>query len=305
MLLKETWHRICLYISAMEAIMSKLKEKQTNDDVLRTYFDQIKSIPLLTFEEELELSKKIQQGDTAARQKLIESNLKLVVKIAKCYVTSDVSLIDLIQEGNMGLIHAAEKYDHNKNVRFSTYANWWIKQSITRSLTNKRRAIRLPHRKEELFRKIQRADHHLSQELMRKPSSEEIAYEIGISACEVNNILNLTSGMVSLEMDCSNDEDSASVVELYEDYTYSPERALLKKSARDDTIRYLNRLKEREKRILTYRFQLNGGERYTLKKIGDKMGISPETVRQIELKALQKMRQDAADLKNFVTLEAM
>ena len=285
--------------------MSKLKSKQSSDDVLKTYFDQIKSIPLLTFEEELELSRKIQQGDEDARQKLIKSNLKLVVKIAKCYVTSDMSLLDLIQEGNMGLIHAAEKYDHAKNVRFSTYANWWIKQAITRSLTNKRRAIRLPHRKEELFRKIQRADHQLSQELMRKPNSEEIAFEVGITPAEVDNILNLTNGMISLEVDSTYEEESASIVEMYEDYTYSPERALLKKSARDDTLRYLNRLKERERRILTYRFQLNGGERYTLKKIGDKMGISPETVRQIELKALQKMKMDAAELQHFMPLEAM
>jgi RNA polymerase primary sigma factor len=285
--------------------MSSLKEKYPVDDVLKTYFDQIKSIPLLTFEEELELSKRIQKGDEAARKKLIESNLKLVITIAKAYVMSDVPLIDLIQEGNMGLIHAAEKYDHKKNVRFSTYANWWIKQSITRSLTKKRRAIRLPQRKEELLRKIQRADHQLRQELMRRPSSEEIAAEIGSSSCEVSTILNLTNTMLSLEIESSKDGDAVSPMDVYEDYTYSPERALMKQSLRDDTLRCVNRLKERERWILTYRFQLNNEERYTLKKIGDKMGISPETVRQIEIKALQKMRIDATELKDCMILEAM
>ncbi|MDR2900492.1 MAG: RNA polymerase sigma factor RpoD/SigA [Treponema sp.] len=285
--------------------MSRSSEKYPIDDVLRTYFNQIKSIPLLSFEEELELSKRIQKGDKAARQKLIESNLKLVITIAKNYVMSDVLLIDLIQEGNLGLIHAAEKYDHKKNVRFSTYANWWIKQAIARALAKKRRAIRLPQRKEELLRKIQKVDQYLRQELMRRPSSEEIAAEIGIQSSEVNAILNLTTNMLPLEMESSYNEDSVSIVDVYEDYTYSPERELIKQSIRDDTIRHVNRLKERERRILTYRFQLNNGESYTLKKIGDKMGISPETVRQIEIKALKKMRLEAKDLEYCMNHEAM
>jgi RNA polymerase primary sigma factor len=285
--------------------MAKIKEKYLVDDVLKTYFDQIKSIPLLSFEDELELSKRIQKGDKEARQKMIESNLKLVVTIAKAYILSDVPLLDLIQEGNIGLMLAAEKYDYSKNVRFSTYANWWIKQAISRSLAKKRRAIRLPQRKEDLLRKIQRAEHYLRQTLMRRPNSAEIAAEIGISADEVNTMLNLSTNMLSLEMELSQHEDSVSVVDVYEDYTYNPERALIKQSLRDDTIRHVNRLKERERKILTYRFQLNNGERYTLKKIGDKMGISPETVRQIEMKALEKMKIDAKDLKDCMLMEAM
>lgn len=285
--------------------MANVKEKYLADDVLKTYFNQIKSIPLLSFEEELELSKRIQKGDKEARQKLIESNLKLVITIAKAYVISGVPLIDLIQEGNLGLIHAAEKYDHKKNVRFSTYANWWIKQAISRSLAKKLRAIRLPQRKEELLRKIQRTEQHLRQEMMRNPSSEEIAAEIGISSREVNTILNLAHSILSLEVDSSQEGDAGSIVDSYEDYTYSPERALMKQSVREDTLRHVNRLKESERKILTYRFQLNNDEHYTLKKIGDKMGISPETVRQIEIKALQKMRLDAEELKDCMMLEAM
>jgi len=142
-----------VYHGFQERFMTKQTDDNRQEDVLRTYFGQIKMIPLLAFEEELELSRRIQRGDELARQKLIESNLRLVVKIAKGFVSADVPLLDLIQEGNLGLIHAAQKYDYAKNVRFSTYANWWIKQAITRSLANKRRAIRLPHRKEEALKK--------------------------------------------------------------------------------------------------------------------------------------------------------
>jgi RNA polymerase primary sigma factor len=284
--------------------LSKRQEALYNDDILQAYFNQIKGIPLLTFEEELELSKRIQTGDPDARRKLIEANLRLVVKIARFYMTSDVSFMDIIQEGNIGLMHAAEKYDYLKNVRFSTYASWWIRQSISRFLANKRRTIRLPHRKEELLRKIQRAYHSLSQVLMRQPNTDEIAEEIGIPLEDVEYILYMTNGMVSLEMESGND-DSAAVVDLHEDYTYSPERAMLKKSSRDDTLRFLSRLKERERRILTYRYQLDGGEQYTLKKIGAKMGLSPETVRQIEIRALNKIRRDGRALWDALYDEAM
>ncbi|MDR0689104.1 MAG: RNA polymerase sigma factor RpoD/SigA [Spirochaetaceae bacterium] len=284
--------------------MSKRQEALHNDDILQAYFSQIKGIPLLTFEEELELSKRIQTGDPDARRKLIEANLRLVVKIARFYMTSDVSFMDIIQEGNIGLMHAAEKYDYLKNVRFSTYASWWIRQSISRFLANKRRTIRLPHRKEELLRKIQRAYHSLSQVLMRQPNTDEIAEEIGIPLEDVEYILYMTNGMVSLEMESGND-DSAAVVDLHEDYTYSPERAMLKKSSRDDTLRFLSRLKERERRILTYRYQLDGGEQYTLKKIGVKMGLSPETVRQIEIRALNKIRRDGRALWDALYDEAI
>jgi RNA polymerase primary sigma factor len=281
-------------------MMKKIQNAAQSDDILQAYFNQIKVIPLLSFEEELALSKQIEEGDEQARRKLIESNLRLVVKIARAYLTPDVSIMDIIQEGNMGLIHAAGRYSYIKNVRFSTYANWWIRQSITRYLSNKRRAIRLPHRKEEILRKMQRAYHVLSQILQRQPTTEEIAAEVGVPPEEVDFILSMTSGVVSLEMETG--EDSAAVVDLHEDYTYSPERALMKKVSQNDTIQFLDRLKDKEKRILMYRYQLNGGERYTLKRISAKMGISPETVRQIEIRALQKIRKDADELKYCVAM---
>ncbi|AEF87001.1 RNA polymerase sigma factor RpoD [Treponema primitia ZAS-2] len=284
--------------------MEKKQLTSQSENALQTYFDQIKGIPLLSFEEELELSKRIQQGDDAARNRLIEANLRLVVKIARSYMTSDMPFMDIIQEGNLGLMHAAEKYDHKKQVRFSTYACWWIRQSITRSLTNKRRAIRLPHRKELLLKRIQRAYHSLSQTLMHKPTSNDLAIEIGIPVEEIEFILRMTSSLISLDMDAGTDE-SITVADLQEDFTYSPERAFMKKSSRLETIRFLNRLKDREKSILLDRYQLNGGERPTLKSIGDKMGISTETVRQIELRALKKMQPHAEELKTCMYLEAI
>jgi RNA polymerase primary sigma factor len=268
------------------------------DDDLKVYFDQCRAIPLLTFEQELELSKKIQQGDEAAKHTLVKANLRLVIKIAHAYRGPEVSFLDLIQEGNIGLMYAAEKYDHAKNVRFSTYANWWIRQSIARYLVNKRRAIRLPQRKEEILRRIQRSYHTLSQTLSRKPSTEEISVEIGVPAPDIECILSMTSGMVSLEAEAG-DGESAPAVDLHEDYTYSPERAFMRKLYQDETMRSLDKLKDRERQVIIYRYQLNGNKRHTLKNIGDKMGLSPETVRQIELKALRQIRTTDSELRTM------
>ena len=265
-----------------------MTEKKQN--LLQIYFNQISVFPLLTFEEELEMARQIQAGDEKVRQRLVESNLRLVVKIARAYLGPGLSFLDLIQEGNIGLIHAAERFDPARRVRFSTYANWWIKQSIIRFLANKRRMIRLPHRKEEILRRIQKSYHALTQELSRNPSSEEIAGEIGVRPEEVNAVLAMANSILSLDSD-SDDSGTAGILEYHEDYTYNPERAFLRQDSRAATMRVLNSLKEREKTILMYRYQLNGSsERQTLKTISDKMGISPETVRQIELRALRKIR---------------
>jgi RNA polymerase primary sigma factor len=279
--------------------MSKRRAKgSAEDDSLKSYFDQIKKTPLLTFEEELELSRRIEQGDTEARQKLVESNLRLVVKIAKSYLTPDVSFLDLVQEGNVGLLKAAGKYDHRKNVRFSTYASWWIKQSITRALSNKRRQIRLPHRKEDALRKIQRAFNTLSQKLMRKPSVEEVAAELGMEVDEVVQILNMSTSTVSMDSDLNS--ESGTLHDVYEDYSFSPDREVLQNALRDETLQFLGRLREKEKKILLYRFAFYGGKKYTLKRISDELGISPETVRQIEIRALRKLREHAGELKEYV-----
>jgi len=277
----------------------KVHRSNIRDDSLEAYFDQIRKISLLTYEEELELSRLIQKGDEKARRRLVESNLRLVVKIARNYITSDVSWMDLIQEGNVGLMYAADKYDHLKQVRFCTYAAWWIRQSINRFLSNKRRTIRLPHRKEEILRKIQQAYHTLSQIHMRQPKVEEIAAEIGIPKGDVEFLLSIAHGFISLETD-RNNNDAATTMDFHEDYTYSPEHELMRKSSREATLQVLNNLKEHEKRILIYRYQLTGGKRYTLKNISDKMGLSAETVRQIELKALRKLRCHSEDLRCYM-----
>jgi RNA polymerase primary sigma factor len=277
------------------------REQQTSgdkDDILKSYFDQIRRTPLLSFEEELDLSRRVEKGDEAARDKLVESNLRLVVKIARQFVTQDVALIDLIQEGNLGLIRAAQKYDYSRNVRFSTYASWWIKQSITRSLANKRRAIRIPHRKEEALKKIQRAYTMLSQVLMRSPTTAEIAKETGIAQGEVEAILEMSNATVSLDMETS--IENGSLMDVFEDRTYSPDRDVILSSVRENTLDFLARLMEKEKRILMYRFEFFGGKKYTLKRIGEEMGISPETVRQIEIRALSKLRENADELRDYV-----
>jgi len=268
------------------------------DDILKSYFDQIRRTPLLTFEEELELSRRVQAGDDKARDKLVESNLRLVVKIARQFVTPDVALIDLIQEGNLGLIRAAQKYDYNRNVRFSTYASWGIKQSITRSLANKRRAIRIPHRKEEALKKIQRAYTMLSQVLMRSPTTAEISKETGIQPAEVDSILEMSNATVSLDMETS--IENGSLMDVFEDRTYAPDREVIDASVRENTLDFLARLMEKEKKILMYRFEFFGGKKYTLKRIGEEMGISPETVRQIEIRALAKLRENAEELRDYV-----
>lgn len=274
------------------------KKRICQEDPLKTYFEQIRKTPLLSFEEEIELSKRIQSGDAIAKENLVKANLRLVVKIAKTFVTSDVSLLDLIQEGNLGLLKAADKYDYRKNVRFSTYASWWIKQAIVRSISNKKRTIRLPHRKEELLRRINKAFNYLSQTLMREPGIEEIAKEVGLSEEEIIEIMNLPHSVVSLDKDSS--DDSTNIQDVFEDYSYDPDREFIKKSLKEDTMKHLEALQRKEKEIILYRFSFMGGKKHTLKTIGDRMGISPETVRQIEIRALKKLSEFADDLRVYV-----
>jgi len=269
--------------------MRKAKNPRNGDNFLTAYFDQIKKIPVLTFEEELELSRRIQNGDEASRRRLIESNLRLVAKIARSFLAQDVFYMDLIQEGNIGLVRAVDKYDHLKQVRFSTYATWWIRQAIARSLTEKRRAIRLPRKKEEVLCQIQQSKHTLAQLYKRQPKTNEIAAEIGVSCEDVESVLGLTQSFAPLESEG--------------DYTYNPEWALVKKSSREVTFQVLNKLNDRERNILIYRYQLNGGKRQSLKNIGDKMGLSTEAVRQIEFRALLKLRSHAEELRPYI--EAM
>jgi RNA polymerase primary sigma factor len=268
--------------------MKETSSAKDHEDILNSYYAAIKRVNLLNAEEERDLAYKIAAGDESARRRLIEANLRLVVKIARSYVTPDMPLVDLIQEGNVGLIKAAEKFDGNRNVRFSTYASWWIKQSITRALVNSRRAIRLPHRKEELLKRVQRTYNVLTQVLQREPSTAEIATELLIPLEEVESVMNMATTLVSLDAEAG--EDSGSVADIYEDYTYSPDGEILEECDRKEALDMLEVLLDKEKQILLYRFEFCDGEKYTLKRIGTELGISPETVRQIEKRALRKLR---------------
>ncbi|MCL2237066.1 MAG: RNA polymerase sigma factor RpoD/SigA [Treponema sp.] len=280
------------------------KSIKSSDNLLDMYFKQIKVFPLLSFEEEMVLSKKIQDGKTDALHKLVNSNLRLVIKIAGLFNVPDIPILDLIQEGNIGLIQAAKKFDYRKNVRFCTYASFWIRQFINRFISNKRRLVRLPQRKEEVLKKIQRTYHILCQSLMHQPNNYDIAKELGISVHDVDTYINISADSLSFEQNM-NDDENISAVDIHEDYTYCPERSLMKQASHDSTMRVLDNLKDREKSILSYRYQLNGCERHTLREIGDKLDISPETVRQIEQRALRKIRNHANELRECMYVEAM
>lgn len=279
------------------------KTLKSNEDLLETYFKQIKAFPLLSFEEELELSKQIQEGNTAALHKLINSNLRLVVKIAGMFSVPEIPILDIIQEGNIGLLNAAKKFDYRKNARFCTYSSWWIRQFITRFITNRRRLVRLPLRKEETLRKIQRTYNTLCQTLMHQPNNADIAKELGISVQDVDSVVSFTTDSLSLNQNVN--DEAANTMDIHEDYTYNPERSLMKQVSLDSTMSILSKLKDRERRIINYRFQLNGCKRHTLREIGDKLDLSPETVRQIEIRALKKIRKHADELRESVYLEAI
>ncbi len=275
-----------------------IKKEPRSESNLSAYLYQLKKDKLLTADEEKSLSKKILQGDGQARETLIKSNLRLVVKIAKGYISREMDLLDLIQEGNLGLIKAADKFDFRKNVRFSTYASFWIKQSIARALSNKSRLIRLPHRKEEKLRKVTRAQQKLSKDFGRTADNSELASETKIDQDEIRSILNLPDKVLSIES--SNNDDSFSLKNTVEDPKYNPDNIVMKNYLKEKTEEMLDILTEKEKKVLLYRYSFLKGEKYTLKDIGEQLFISPETVRQIELRALKKIREHFSHLKEFL-----
>ena len=278
--------------------MAVLKAERQTDNSLKTYLYQISADKLLTADEEKGLSKRILKGDADAREVLINSNLRLVVKIAKGYLTHDMELLDLIQEGNVGLIKAAEKFDFRKNVRFSTYASFWIRQSIARAISNKSRMIRFPHRKEERLRKISKAQQKLTRDLGRDPHLEEIVEETKIDEKDVRSTLTLPSRIVSIES--TSDSDLFSLKHVVDDPKYSPDYIVMRNYLKEKTQLMLDILTEKEKKVLLLRYSFLQGERYTLKEIGKKLEISPETVRQIEMRALRKIREHFSHLREFI-----
>ncbi|MFI5358598.1 MAG: RNA polymerase sigma factor RpoD [Halanaerobiales bacterium] len=267
------------------------------DDPVRMYLKEIGKVPLLTADEEIELAKRMEQGDEAAKRKLIEANLRLVVSIAKKYVGRGMLFLDLIQEGNLGLIKAVEKFDYRKGFKFSTYATWWIRQAITRSIADQARTIRIPVHMVETINKLIRVSRQLLQEMGREPTPEEIGKEMGISADKVQEIMKIAQEPVSLETPIGEEEDSHLGDFIEDEDAPAPAAAasyILLKEQLDDV---LDTLTEREKRVLELRFGIEDGRPRTLEEVGKEFGVTRERIRQIEAKALRKLRHPSRSKK--------
>lgn len=273
------------------------------DDSVRLYLREIGKIPLLTSEEELALAKRVVAGDKKAKDQMAEANMRLVVSIAKRYVGRGLDLLDLIQEGNTGLLRAVEKFDPDKGFKFSTYATWWIRQAITRAIADQARTIRIPVHMVETINKLLRTQRRLTQELNREPTNDEIAKEMEIDVDKVEHIMKIKQDISSLDASIRDDEEDSVLADFIEDEdTISPEESatgqLLKEQVKD----MLDALTEREQKILKLRFGLEDGKSHTLEEVGQEFSVTRERIRQIEAKALAKLRKhrDAKKLHDYI-----
>jgi RNA polymerase primary sigma factor len=272
------------------------------NDPVRMYLKEIGRVPLLTAEEEVELAKRIEQGDEEAKRRLAEANLRLVVSIAKRYVGRGMLFLDLIQEGNMGLIKAVEKFDYRKGYKFSTYATWWIRQAITRAIADQARTIRIPVHMVETINKLIRVSRQLLQELGREPSPEEIAKEMGLSPEKVREIMKIAQEPVSLETPIGEEDDSHLGDFIPDDDAQAPADAAAYELLKEQLKEVLDTLSEREENVLRLRFGLDDGRTRTLEEVGKVFGVTRERIRQIEAKALRKLRHPSRSkrLKDFL-----
>jgi RNA polymerase primary sigma factor len=273
------------------------------DDSVRLYLREIGKIPLLSSEEELALAKRVVAGDKDAKDQMAEANMRLVVSIAKRYVGRGLDLLDLIQEGNTGLLRAVEKFDPDKGFKFSTYATWWIRQAITRAIADQARTIRIPVHMVETINKLLRTQRRLTQELNREPTNEEIAKEMEIDVDKVEHIMKIKQDISSLDASIRDDEEDSVLADFIEDEdTVSPEESatgqLLKEQVKD----MLGALTDREQKILKLRFGLEDGKSHTLEEVGQEFSVTRERIRQIEAKALAKLRKhrDAKKLHDYI-----
>ncbi|MDF9409257.1 RNA polymerase sigma factor RpoD [Pelotomaculum isophthalicicum JI] len=267
------------------------------DDPVRMYLKEIGRVPLLTSEEEVELAKRMENGDEEAKRRLAEANLRLVVSIAKRYVGRGMLFLDLIQEGNLGLIKAVEKFDYRKGYKFSTYATWWIRQAITRAIADQARTIRIPVHMVETINKLIRVSRQLLQELGRDPSPEEIAKEMNISEDKVREIIKIAQEPVSLETPIGEEEDSH-LGDFIEDHeARAPAEEASFTLLREQLDEVLKTLTDREQRVLRLRFGLDDGRARTLEEVGQKFGVTRERIRQIEAKTLRKLRHPSRSKK--------
>jgi RNA polymerase primary sigma factor len=273
------------------------------DDSVRLYLREIGKIPLLNAEEELALAQRVVAGDKDAKDKMAEANMRLVVSIAKRYVGRGLDLLDLIQEGNTGLLRAVEKFDPDKGFKFSTYATWWIRQAITRAIADQARTIRIPVHMVETINKLLRTQRRLTQELNREPTNEEIAKEMEIDIDKVEHIMKIKQDISSLDASIRDDEEDSVLADFIEDEdTVSPEESATSQLLKEQVKDMLGALTEREQKILKLRFGLEDGKSHTLEEVGQEFSVTRERIRQIEAKALAKLRKhrDAKKLHDYI-----
>lgn len=270
-------------------VLATLEDRGLQDPV-RMYLKEIGRIALLTREQEIDLAQRTEAGDLKAKSHLTQSNLRLVVSIAKRYIGRGMIFLDLIQEGNKGLIRAVEKYDWKRGYKFSTYATWWIRQAITRAIADQARTIRIPVHMVETINKLIRTSRRLMQELGREPEAKEIAEEMGIEPAKVREILKISQKTTSLETPIGDDEDSYLGDFIADDTQISPYDATSKRLLRENIEEVLRALSDREARVLKMRFGLSGGRAMTLEEVGKEFGVTRERIRQIESKALRKLK---------------
>lgn len=261
-------------------------------DSIQIYLREIGKIPLLTAEEEVALAKRKERGEKEAEQKLIEANLRLVVSIAKKFMGKSLSLLDLIQEGNIGLFRAVKKFEYRKGYKFSTYATWWIRQAITRALADQSRTIRIPVHMVETINKFQQIERQLIQDLGREPLPEEIAAEMGEDVMKVRHIIKISQDTVSLETSVGEDDEDSTLEDFIEDIkNLTPDRAAARQLLKDYVKDIISNLTPREQKILEMRFGLLDGVGHTLEEVGKEFDVTRERIRQIESKAIEKMQQ--------------
>jgi RNA polymerase primary sigma factor len=276
---------------------AQVELREIANDSIRLYLCEIGKVPLLTAKEEIDLARRIKKGDQQAKKQLAEANLRLVVSIAKKYIGRGLSFLDLIQEGNIGLFRAVEKFDADRGFKFSTYATWWIRQAITRAIADQARTIRIPVHMVETINKLTHAQRRLVQELGREPLVEELAAEMDMDVKKVRHILKISQDIVSLEAPVGTEEDSKLGDFIEDDDALSPSDATNRQLIKENIHEMLQYLSPRERKIVEMRFGLKDGVGHTLEEVGHEFGVTRERIRQIEAKVLQKLKEHPTSIK--------